>query len=135
VSQPLDYAIPDEHRPSRALKRFANVCGAYPLFLLACLYGEWLLAWMVLGDPPRPSIDDPRSISISSLIHGLGFLLLLGLPAAALGGLIVNIWHLVDLRASPLSVTVRLVALIILWLGAGLVLKSDPGRVLYWFFD
>ena len=135
MSQPLDYAIPAERRPTGALRMTANLLFAYPLCVLTCLYIVWLLAWMMLGHQPRPSIDDPSTVPGLGLLCLCTALLLLGYPAAGMTALLINIWHLFESSRSPSNAIKRLGLLITLWIGVAIILELDPGSVLVWLFD
>ncbi len=116
------------------------VVSCYPVLLLASLYATWLTAWCALGHRPRPSLDDPKFISsVVDVPHFLTWLLLTGFLPALLICLALVLAECA--RSLPLGKdrAARVAALIgvptLLWASAFVVLRQDPGQVLYWFFD
>ncbi len=60
----------------------------YPALLVGSFYGLWLVAALVLGHPPRPMLDDPKSISlVVDVPCYIPSELLVGSPVAVLGGI------------------------------------------------
>jgi hypothetical protein len=131
----LDYARRSHSRSARAIGICASALLAYPLLVACSLYGEWLLARAVLGHAPRPSLDDPKDIAGSRWLHILTALLLMGMVLAAPSGLAANVLHLVMNRPGAMRSLVRLVLLVVLWVGIFALLHWDPGRVMYWWLD
>ena len=110
----------------------------YPLWLLSSFYITWLVAWIQLGHPPRPSLDDPRSIGILTDVFyfGSGMLLLLT-PALALAGLMASFSFPIGKTRSK-RVFFRLVLALLYGLLCTLViitLRTDPGNVIQCWFD
>ena len=135
MTQSLDYAPPTARRPSRVLAYFAHATLAYPLFLLASLYGQWLLSWYVLGHQPQPSLDDPASIDGASWMSGITFVAIMGFLPAAGVALALNILYAVDSRLRGVRLMVRAFTLLALWVGTMVLIRVDPGFVVYWWFD
>ena len=108
----------------------------YPFLLVASFYLTWLVAWGILGHAPRPSLDDPKFISSwLDVPYDLTALLLIGFPAAALGGVVATAWF-GSIRRLPLLTTLLMaVSLLGLWLAAVALLRWDPLEVVNWFFD
>jgi hypothetical protein len=135
MSRPLEYALPAARPPSRPLALFADVSAAYPLLLIACLYGEWLLAWYMLGHAPEPWVDDPKDIVGSSWMNFLTGLAILGLGPAFILALVMNALHVGYHRLFGLRLAVRVAAIFLLWVGLYALLRGDPGSVVKWWFD
>ncbi|MGC8641576.1 MAG: hypothetical protein ACP5XB_17050 [Isosphaeraceae bacterium] len=77
-------------RPGRRLCAMAWVASLYPVCLIGSLSATWFTAWGFLGHRPRLNLDDPKYINPVVLIpHDMTFLLLLGSPAALLGGIVL----------------------------------------------
>ncbi len=130
----LEYAQPDTQKQSRWMTVFANASLFFPLVVLGLLYGEWLLGWAMLGHPPQPSLDDPKSINGSSWLHGFaGIALMSALPASwmAAGFNLYLIAGRPGLKRSVL----RVAMLLILWLGMFALIHYDPWLVLDWWLD
>ena len=107
-----------------------------PIALLASLYTTWLIAWMILGHMPRPSLDDPKSISgWVDLPYNLTLLLMTAFPAALVGGVFWIMWCGVRGKLSKLATVSALAALVTLWIAALMAIRLDPWRVGDWFMD
>ncbi len=80
------------------------VCGLvyiYPLLLVASFYGCWLVAYMTLGHPPRPSLDDPKSIGgVMNLVYIIPGVMLLGAPIMFFVGCAASLFCPLPVRAS-----------------------------------
>ena len=135
MTQALDYERPTHRPPSRVLGFFANVTAAYPVLLLGALYGQWLLSWWVLGHRPQPSLDDPKYIDGANWMHVVTYFALLGFVPAGCGALALNTLYLVGHRLRGHRLLMRIAVVGALWLGTFLLLRWDPGLVLYWWFD
>jgi len=86
MTETLGYARIGPRKQSKAIAILASALLLYPLLVLASLSGEWLLARLALGHPPRPSADDPKQIAGSRWLHGITALAVLGiLPAGGSG--------------------------------------------------
>lgn len=124
-----------ERPSSRALAVAANAAAAYPLFALGALYGQWLLSWWVLGHQPRPSLDDPKYIDGASWMHEFTGLALMGFVPMACATAVLNTLNFVRHQNPGLGWSMRILAIVGLWLGALLLLQSDPGLVGSWWLD
>ena len=111
------------------------LCAAYGPMLVALHYLTWLIGRLVLGHWPRPSIDDPMSISGVWVPHYLttGFTLLL--PAVAL----VPIGMVVVAMQQREPGTVRnigaAVAVLAMLAACVVFLRLDPHQVAVWHAD
>ncbi|MCU0865567.1 MAG: hypothetical protein MUC36_17415 [Planctomycetes bacterium] len=125
-------------RPSlRLLTVLANATAAFPLLLIAALYGQWLLSWLLLGHRPVPSIDDPKYIGGASWMSFVTGIALVGfLPVGCLALLLNALHAVVQPQPWPLQrQLMRVVATVTLWFATLVLLRSDPGRVVEWWFD
>jgi hypothetical protein len=133
--------------PGRSLRTAAWICAIYSVLVLASFYATWLTAWCVLGHPPRPSIDDPKSISpivdvpfvaTDLLIGGVPFVLLLFVPLALTA---TEVTRNPSARENqPLKEAVQRVAApiswgVFFWLAVFVILLLDPLGVIFWFMD
>ena len=105
----------------------------YPAILVSAFYGTWLVAWLSLGHMPRPSLDDPKSISVLvDVPYMVTGLLLVAFPAAALAGAVV-------LLSSPRHSWVQRILgcsiYVVVWIFAISFLRWDPLEVGTWFMD
>jgi len=114
------------------------VAWLYPVWLAGSFYLTWLTAWLFLGHPPRPMLDDP--VSISRIVDGLYFLtglLIMGMPGLCPAGLVAS--FLMPLGKSPrtqmLSRTALVGGYLVLCVSCIVLLRSDPLRVVEWWFD
>lgn len=131
----LDYAQPAPPNRAKTIARFAFTSLFFPLLVAGLLYGQWLLAWAVLGHPPRPSLDDPKYIHGSSWMHNItGIALVSALPAAVVA-FALNVVHVMVNRRSWKRTALRLVVIVVSWVALFALFRWDPGRVVYWWFD
>lgn len=124
-----------DHAPPPLLRLAADATLLYPLLVVLCLYGEWLLAWSVLGHPPLPSLNDPKLLAGSSRLHGLTGVVLIGaLPALCASVVFYPIVGILP-RPSPRRIALRALAVVASWGALFALLRWDPGRVLEWWLD
>ena len=116
-----------------AVRWFATLVWLYPTLLVVAFYGTWLTAWLTLGHMPRPSLDDPKSISmVVDIPHVCTGVLLVGFPAAVLAGVVIQLsitersWSRRFLRCAVLVVT---------WIATIAFLRWDPLLVVEWYMD
>jgi hypothetical protein len=108
---------------------------AYPLLFAVMLYGQWLAAGIVLGHPPRPSIDDPKFVPVSTDLHVGTEVALLAIPWAMYAAAVLNVAHAVCARPAGSCMVTRFSLMVCLWAALGAIFAWDPGRVLYWWYD
>ena len=110
----------------------------YPVWLLGSFYLTWLIAWVQLGHRPRPMLDDPKAIGgVLDIAYYIPGILLMLVPVLAPLGLVASFFCPINARrgvrhswrAAFAALYVALCAL------ALLTLRSDPGRVVEWWFD
>jgi hypothetical protein len=118
--------------PGRRLPVACWAASLQPLVPLVYLYATWVTAWCVLGHRPRPSLDDPKSISPVVEVPYCMFLVSVEMAAPfCLGtGLLLAVVGAV--RRSAFG---PLLAVPLAWLAAYLLLRWDPLGVLYWYMD
>lgn len=125
----------NDYSRSRWLPLLAHASLVYPVFPAILLYGEWVLAWYMLGHIPRPSLDDPKFIDGSSWMHPLFFLAFLGLMPVFFVALPLNTFYLANNQMGWRHRALRIVAFLFLWAGLVVLLVADPGHVVYWWLD
>jgi hypothetical protein len=135
MTQGLDYARPTERPTSRLLAVFAHLTLSYPLFLIGSLYGEWFLAWHMLGHEPQASLNDPKYINGSSWMHPITGIAIMGLLPAAAGAPILNTMYVFRQRLNGRRLVIRFAWLSVLWLGMLALLRFDPHGIMQWWFD
>lgn len=133
--QALVYENHGKHRASRTLVLLADITAVYPVFALGALYGQWLLSWLILGHQPRPSIDDPKYIDGASWMHDITAFALIGCLPMALVTAVVNTVYFCAHSNPGLRLSLRIVGIVGLWIGALLLLRSDIGLVVSWWLD
>jgi hypothetical protein len=114
----------------------AIVAWCWPAIVVAAFYLTWFAAWAALGRRPRPSIDDPKTISI--LVDAPYFttgVLFVTSPAAVICGLAAIVAHDRARRSLTFWTVVRSVLFLALWGGAIVLLRWDPFDVMNWFMD
>ena len=105
----------------------------YPALLVAAFYGTWLIAWSVLRHVPRPSLDDPKYISIAvDIPYVIAGLLLVGFPAAAIAGVVMQ---LSNSQRSCARRFLWCVILVLIWVATIAFLRWDPMLVAEWYMD
>ena len=101
---------------------------AYPVLLVASLYACWLLAWLALGHPPRPSLDDPGNIHPAvRVFYYIPGLMMVCFPMGMFGG--------ISILARASGRFWLGLGLIGLWLAAFVLLRWDPLEVTQWYMD
>jgi hypothetical protein len=124
-----------EDAPLPVLRLAADATLVYPLVVLFFLYGEWLLAGSVLGHPPLPSWNDPKSIPLSSWLHTPTLVVVVGWGPAMLASLVLNPLLGLLPRFSPRRLALRILAVLVCWGAFMALLLWDPLQVLNWFLD
>ena len=125
---------------SRWISAAACISSSYPVFLSLSLYSTWLAAWYKLGHRPRISLDDPKFIGpLVTVLHRLTWVLLGQFEPVSKTCLflipISAFCSLVRGKTSP-PVTISLAAVpFFFWISCVLLLRWDPGLVVYWFLD
>jgi len=126
---------PDRSSPGW-LSLLTVVSWACPFLLVGSLYMTWAVAWVVLGHPPRPSADDPKSISFwVDIPYATTRLLLIVFPAAVIMGAILTVCFGMRHKARRVKIAVAVVVLVGLWVGTIAFLRWDPWRIGEWFMD
>jgi hypothetical protein len=121
---------------SRMLTLFANMTLIYPLIVLGMLYGEWLLAWFVLGHKPSIIGDDDPELIPTRWLHGITWIVVLGILPVGCAAIIFNVAHIIRNRPSAVRAAIRLHTLVCLWLGMYSMLDwYDPYQVMEWWLD
>jgi len=129
-----DYADPGPLWVPRPLALAADLAVAYPLVAVGVLYVEWVVAWVVLGHPPRVSIDDPKEIPELSWLNLVTTLALLVLIPAGCAAIVLVGLHAIYAERRHRLVA-QVVGLLTLWPGAFVLLRWDPLRVMEWWID
>ena len=124
-----------ERPTGRQLRVAANATAAFPLVLLTALYGQWLLSWLLLGHRPVPSIDDPKYIGGASWMSYVTGIALVGFVPVGCVALVLNALHAVVHPQTLSRQLMRIVVTVALWFATLVLLRSDPGRVVEWWFD
>lgn len=121
---------------AKAMKALRVYALSYPLILPLALFATWLAGRVSLGHWPRPSLDDPSSISLLvdffSIVTGL--LLVIGLPAfivAVLGITYAGIRDPARRRSHFILAIVSIVCIIV----SISVIRMDPFFIVSWFMD
>lgn len=110
----------------------------YPVWLLGSFYLTWLIAAVQLGHPPRPMLDDPKSIGgILNVAYYIPGILLMLMPVLAPIGLAASLFFPINTRRRLRHALGPAFAVLYIMLCAIalLTLRSDPGRVVEWWFD
>jgi hypothetical protein len=118
--------------PGRRLEAASWASSLQPAVVLFYLYATWATAWCVLGHCPRPSLDDPKSISpvVEVPYVMFAFSLFFGWVICACTGLLLS--AICYARRSNIR---PLLALLFAWLTGYFALILDPLGVLYWYMD
>ena len=125
--------IPAAIAPSgRRLEAASWASSLQPVVVLFSLYATWFTAWCVLGHCPRPSLDDPKSISsvVDVPYVMFAFSLLRGwVNCACTGFLLAAVCCARQSNPRPL------VVLPFAWLAGYTALMLDPLWVFFWYMD
>ena len=105
----------------------------FTLLPAVSVYLSWIVAWIVLGHPPRPSLDDPTQIGPAvSAFYFLSGLFLISIPLLAIAGPVVQLSN--SGRKLFVRAIYSFVSLLITT--ATIVLfRWDPLHVMYWYMD
>jgi hypothetical protein len=112
----------------------------YCVLPLFSLYATWLAAWIHLSRFPEPNTDDPAMIcSYVRILRTFTFIFLEFVPSMC----VICILSLAGCWVSSLikgrmcdNLNLRLSAISLgIWSTFFLVLRLDPGFIVYWFFD
>jgi hypothetical protein len=125
---------------SQLLKTGFVLSYSYPIIMTGSFYLTWLVAWAVLGYPPRSIVDDPKYISlIVDIPYYFTGILLLAFPAAILAGLgITPSYFYTYFQAKRQTIIATIVAWLflgVLWLTTFLFLRSNFLQVITWYVD
>lgn len=97
------------------------------------IYFTWIVAWICLGHPPRPLLDDPKHIG--PIVSAVYLVSMLSFPLFPMGAFVGPI---IQIAAGDRKHSVRVVyAGISAFIGVltVLLLRWDPLRVVYWYMD
>ena len=122
-------------RSTRLLNITATASLLYPLLFAACLYGQWLTSWWVLGHRPQSSIDDPKGIPMANQLMIATYFAMLAIPFAACFAISLNLALILFSRPTPPRILTRLALFLTLWSALAAIFTLDPGHVLYWWFE
>lgn len=131
-------SIPIYPQTNPVFRVIALIAYLFPVWLLGSLYATWFIAWIQLGHPPRPMLDDPKSIGgfvqVPYIIFGM---LLMLFPLLAPLGLMSSLWIPQSENRSNSSTLKLALAFTYVVVGtlAFMMLRYDPGSVVEWWFD
>lgn len=108
----------------------------FPAYATALSYASWFLAWIILGRPPVPNVDDPKSIHI--LVTILTTVSEISLSVSPI--LLPVIFFLVAYyptrgRRRTAVVVLLILFFAVLYTGLIALLMEDPIRVMEWIGD
>jgi hypothetical protein len=118
---------------SGLLRTLNAVALLYPALLVTAFYGTWFSAWLSLGHPPRASLDDPAE-TLGAIYWVSGIVVLL-MPMGAAVAVASMAGRFVFGGCSKSTGIVFGVFNVALWIGAIVLLRSDPIGVVNWWFD
>jgi hypothetical protein len=124
----------------RKLRKDAFLASAYPLAFMLCLHAAWVAAWLELGHPPRPSLDDPKDLGMGVLVFFIAtWLLILGTPLGAMVSALVLIGAIIR-RATESPVRANQIVTLIgvtagSWFLAFAIFYGRCSEVFEWFAD
>ncbi len=122
-------------RNSVAMWLAAGIGWIWPLTLWGCLHLSWLVAWIILGHRPSPSLDDPKFIDDLGPFLDLSIFAVVVAPWAAMAGLLGTMCVGVMRQMRPGQAMLLVVAYGCLWAGAAMLLYWDPLMALQWYID
>ncbi len=111
-------------------------CWGYPLLFSVVFYGNWLIAWAVLGHRPVLYIDDPASISVANNVFNyLCIAAIVLLPVVLFAGLFLSTLYAILRKWSIPLIVSQCIGYIWWWMLAIALLRGDPIGVMAWFMD
>ena len=119
--------------PSGLLRTLNAIALLYPALLVIAFYGTWCSAWLSLGHPPRASLDDPAE-TLGAIYWVSGIVVLL-MPMGAAMAVASMAGRFIFGGFSKITGIVFAVFNVALWIGAIVLLRTDPIGVVNWWFD
>ena len=112
----------------------ANLTVLFPLMLLSILHiGLWL-CWSALGNPSPMPPWGPDAGWFKLLDGLILFLLAAAIPLFFIS-IVVNLIYLAKVNQSPRRASVRVLLLLVVWIGSLVLLEVDPFGALEWWMD
>ncbi len=124
---------PFREAPRGLLRTLNAIALIYPALLVTAFYGTWFSAWLSLGHPPRASLDDPAE-TVGAIYWVSGIIVLL-MPMGAAVAVASMAGRIVFGGCSRIRGIAFAVLNVALWIGAIVLLRSDPIGVVYWWCD
>ena len=127
--------------PGRRIRAMVWITSIYPLLIIASFYATWLTAWCILGHRPRGWLDDPGSISpIVDVVRAVPvMLIMLGTPLVwfvhAPVILAMVYWNMAERKTPVGKGVMQLLIPLLAWVSLFVILSSDPGSVINWYYD
>ena len=109
----------------------------YPVIATFSVYFYWIVAWLLLGHRPRPSVDDPKEVGWAmGYVYNIVLIMVVLLPPMSVGGLV---WAILcpirSLRERRFGRVMIVVAYALLAFSVWKLATLDPGQVFEWFID
>lgn len=109
----------------------------YPVLVALGIYASWIVAWVCLGHMPRPSLDDPGRIGgVMDWVYPASILALVSVPVLAPLCFFSSFLCPLRLSKNPSLQWLFLGSIYLSLCGVIIaIMRSDPGRVIEWWFD
>jgi hypothetical protein len=108
-----------------------------PVIGIASIYVAWLLAWISLGHPPRPMIDDPASIggAMTMVYWATMLTTTCGMCLAPICTVTSFFCPIRFLRNDVVQGVILTMLYVAICTATVLFVRLDPGRVIEWWTD
>ncbi len=118
------------------LARITALTALYPWLCALGIYLTWGMAWLTLGKPPRPALDDPKTITFIAFPYSVVDFMLSMLPIALMVLLLALLAQgILKGRKQPRRYGRIWGMAILLWGTALALLFWDPLGAFNWFLD
>lgn len=120
-----------------AMSYVTRLLCAFPVLVLAFIYGTWAAGRIALGHWPRSSFDDPKHIEggLMWMYDVTAYLFYFGIPLFCLALLVLAVICLVKKPQGWRNRLMELGLALALFVGLVLFSRWDPQSVVEWYFD
>ena len=109
-----------------------SVGWGFPVVFLLTLFGNWLIACVLLGRLPIPMRDDPKGIAGLDIPYSFTLLILFACPLGIIVGLVS---HFLPSRRPVDYRVFAFLGFVLVWFSIFMLLRLDPLGIIEWTID